>query len=589
MKEGKFTKLLLVGVSLFSTTFAMTSFAISESARTAADNSDDTYVLVTDTKYLLNDHEIIITGINTNTVYTALAYQQDNNRKAITLSDQTIIDGITLNQTDFDNGIQKIKIERENDLYSFYVSPTGHASDVNKSNGYLYASSSSSNELKTQSVLDSNGKFTISIGANSNHVITAQGANTRNLLRFYRNSNNPVFNCYSSDQQDVFIYKNTNDMVALLETNGGTCNVTSTNVVEGKLVRPDNPTKDGYRFAGWSLTNNINDLFDFETTVTQDVTLYAIWDEQGTSIQDLAKTKTRLGMSFYTDVVEEAQAKSIIAVPSQITPDSRFENDSTNIDAIIPEISKFVDLTYNKNSRDISYMNDDVIKLYPSSGNGTSLDLVVNDAENFKLKSIKVRFRVDTLKDENSQEAALNINGQVFLGTGEFQEVEVTSLDLITNLKIQNVYNTSAYNIIEIDKITINYTISNEIKYFFTSIKARVLLFLPRNLETLNDISEIGFRLTVNDKLIDIQVDLEENKIISGENIVYALSIKNIPIEHLSTDMNVVIYAIISQEEAILANLTFCVVDIINEYVSDSSPLDEQSKQVYYGLLAEAK
>ena len=78
-----------------------------------------------------------------------------------------------------------------------------------------------------------------------------------------------------------------------------------------------------------------------------------MWDEQGTSIQDLAKTKTRLGMSFYTDVVEEAQAKSIVAVPSKITPNSRFENDSTNIDAIIPEIGKFVDITYNKNSRGV--------------------------------------------------------------------------------------------------------------------------------------------------------------------------------------------------------------------------------------------
>lgn len=445
--------------------------------------------------------------------------------------------------------------------------------------------------MRTQASLDDNGRFTITKEENDEYYrFLSQGTNSINFMRY--NSSSKLFSCYPSDntnQKTVYIYKNTKDILVLFEGNGGNLSVASSNLTDGKLTRPDDPTKDGYRFAGWSLTNNINDLFDFETTVTQDMTLYAMWNEQGTSIQDLAKTKTRLGMSFYTDVVEEAQAKSIVAVPSKITPNSRFENDSTNIDAIIPEIGKFVDLTYNKNSRDISYMNDDVIKLYPSSGNGTSLDLVVNDTENFKLKSIKVRFRVDTLQDGNSQDEALNINGKVFLGTSEFQEVEVTSLDSITNLKIQNVYNTSAYNIIEIDKITINYTISNEIKYFFTSINARVLLFLPRNLETLNDISEIGFRLTVNDKLINIQVDLEENKIISGENIVYALSIKNIPIEHLSTDMNVVIYAIISQEEAILANLTFSVIDVINEYVSDSSPLDEQSKQVYYGLLAEAK
>lgn len=90
----------------------MTSFAISESARTAADNSDDTYVLVTDTKYLLNDHEIILVGNNAE-AYSAMGYQRStNNRYAVLLSDQNVSDGITISQSDISNGLQKITLKK---------------------------------------------------------------------------------------------------------------------------------------------------------------------------------------------------------------------------------------------------------------------------------------------------------------------------------------------------------------------------------------------------------------------------------------------------------------------------------------------
>lgn len=64
--------------------------------------------------------------------------------------------------------------------------------------GYLYASSSSQNQLKTQTTNDANGEWSIVIGADGSAVVTAQGANTRNIMRFNYNSNNPtLFGCYA--------------------------------------------------------------------------------------------------------------------------------------------------------------------------------------------------------------------------------------------------------------------------------------------------------------------------------------------------------------------------------------------------------
>lgn len=216
----------------------MTSFAISESARTAADNSDDTYVLVTDTKYLLNDHEIILFGNNAE-AYSAMGYQRStNNRYAVLLSDQNVSDGITIAQSDISNGLQKITLKKSDELYSFYVTSTGHASESGTTTGYLYSASESKNYLETQASLDDNGRFTITKEENDEYYrFLSQGTNSRNFMRY--NSSSTLFSCYPSDntsQKTVFIYKNTKDILVLFEGNGGNLSVTSSNLTGGKLL-----------------------------------------------------------------------------------------------------------------------------------------------------------------------------------------------------------------------------------------------------------------------------------------------------------------------------------------------------------------
>lgn len=77
--------------------------------------------------------------------------------------------------------------------------------------GYLYASSSTSNQLKTQTTNDANGEWAIVIDTDGSAVVTAQGANTRNIMRFNYNSGNPaLFGCYgegSSVNTPVRFYK----------------------------------------------------------------------------------------------------------------------------------------------------------------------------------------------------------------------------------------------------------------------------------------------------------------------------------------------------------------------------------------------
>ena len=70
--------------------------------------------------------------------------------------------------------------------------------------GYLYAASSSSNYLKTETTMTDNSSWTISITTEGVATITAQGTYARNLLK--KNSSSALFSCYGSGQSDVSIY-----------------------------------------------------------------------------------------------------------------------------------------------------------------------------------------------------------------------------------------------------------------------------------------------------------------------------------------------------------------------------------------------
>ena len=66
----------------------------------------------------------------------------------------------------------------------------------------------------------------------------------------------------------------------VFDADGGSV-VDSQFIKEGeKAIQPDNPTKEGYSFIGWYLEE---ELFDFNETITSDLTLVAKWEEEDIS------------------------------------------------------------------------------------------------------------------------------------------------------------------------------------------------------------------------------------------------------------------------------------------------------------------
>ena len=103
---------------------------------------------------------------------------------------------------------------------------------LNVGNGYLAASSSSSNYVTTNTVLDANGSWKIVIN-DGLAVITAQGDKSRNTLQY--NTSAPRFSCYKSGQESVNIYAKSPTSTGIVDIeDDGTVDVYT---IAGILVR----------------------------------------------------------------------------------------------------------------------------------------------------------------------------------------------------------------------------------------------------------------------------------------------------------------------------------------------------------------
>ena len=163
-----------------------------------------TFSRVTSASELEAGTSYLIVGYDDNLGYCAMSYQKTNNRHAIPVTD----DGGSISLTPAtDPGSQteahQFILMGSSGAWTFY--------DPLKE-GYLYAASSSSNQLKTQSNNNANGEWVIEFNGDGTAVITAQGENTRNIMRFNENSSNgdPLFSCYNSGSSinvPVSLYK----------------------------------------------------------------------------------------------------------------------------------------------------------------------------------------------------------------------------------------------------------------------------------------------------------------------------------------------------------------------------------------------
>lgn len=188
---------------------------------TASSETVDLYQEVTDISQLSAGDKVIIAS---SSVWKAMSTdQRTNNRGSATTYEYETDDTKTyFLSTD---AVQVFTLGgNSSDGWSFY--------DGNK---YIYAASSSSNYLKSQTTNNENGLWTISI-SESVATITAKGTNTRNLLQY--NKSNDLFSCYSSAQTNgsLMLYRRTGEKETIVTSSSGSVTTNST-CVSGATIR----------------------------------------------------------------------------------------------------------------------------------------------------------------------------------------------------------------------------------------------------------------------------------------------------------------------------------------------------------------
>ncbi len=112
--------------------------------------------------------------------------------------------------------------------------------NLKTASGYLYAASSTGNQMKLEEAVDEDGNANAAISIDGDSaIIVFQGTNERNVVRYNPNNGTPLFSCYAAEnkQKPVYIYKATGDVpeppvtIADPVFNPGTCGFTGSQVV----------------------------------------------------------------------------------------------------------------------------------------------------------------------------------------------------------------------------------------------------------------------------------------------------------------------------------------------------------------------
>ncbi len=193
--------------------------------------AEETWNLVTDAATLAVGKEIVIVASDSD--YALGTYQKSNNREAVAITKN---DNGTISWT---TTVQIITLEAGTVANTFAF---------NVGNGYLYAASSSSNHLKTQTENNANGSWKIEITAEGVATITAPNSSNRSLWRYNPNNGTPIFNCYSNTST-------TGTLVSIYMKSGGAITYYATPIIEEGghehaydegVVTPPTCTEEGY-------------------------------------------------------------------------------------------------------------------------------------------------------------------------------------------------------------------------------------------------------------------------------------------------------------------------------------------------------
>ena len=196
-KTGKIT-LLSAGMTIITASFAgntdyeaaeAATFVLIVSEPPLGEEYQGVWTLVTDMSQLSIGSKIIIAAASANKALSTL--QNPKNRASVDIIKSTNKDTLMVNRD-----VQIITLEpgAKERTWALRVGDTG----------YLYAASSSENLMKTQSLVDANASWIITLADNGIATMQAMGSNTHCFIKY--NTGYQTFSCFKEDGANIVLY-----------------------------------------------------------------------------------------------------------------------------------------------------------------------------------------------------------------------------------------------------------------------------------------------------------------------------------------------------------------------------------------------
>lgn len=196
-KTGNIT-LLSAGMSIISASFAgntdyeaaeAATFVLIVSEPPLGEEYQGIWTLVTNMSQLSVGSKIIIAAASANKALSTL--QNPKNRASVDIIKSTNKDTLMVNRD-----VQIITLEpgAKERTWALRVGDTG----------YLYAASSSENLIKTQSLVDANASWIITLADNGIATMQAMGSNTHCYIKY--NAGYQTFSCFKEDGANIVLY-----------------------------------------------------------------------------------------------------------------------------------------------------------------------------------------------------------------------------------------------------------------------------------------------------------------------------------------------------------------------------------------------
>lgn len=301
-------------------------------------NTDEVYTLVTDASQLKIGDKVIIAAQSAN--YAISTTQNSNNRGQASITKK---DGTIVNPGD------------DVQLFTLENGATTGTYALNTGSGYIYAASSSSNNLKTQDELDANASWNLTFTTTGVATITATGTNTRNTIKY--NTKSSVFSCYSSGQQSVAIY-----------TDGkgtGTIPTPPTIVVDKTEISLAYDDEETYSDINVTVSGQEGEVsceaFDDEKRQTESTWLIASYENGKIVYSAVGKNETTSPRTAYIIIsasnADGETSKTIVVTQGSSTSGMVFTVESSSLGSASTAYTKMDDFISYKNSASNTYSN----------------------------------------------------------------------------------------------------------------------------------------------------------------------------------------------------------------------------------------